>query len=130
MGQHQSPAYRVPPQLTRTRHLSFAGHVAVEFALGAALAAGAVALGFDQGTLIAALVLGLLLASSAVGIDVFGSRAGAHKSWDRVLVSLLLAATVASAIAAAGVATAVFGAATAIQATLLAFTHYVPERRG
>ena len=130
MGQYGSRAYRVPARLTKTQHLSFAGHIAVEFVLGAALAASAVALGFDEGTLIAALALGLLLASSAVGINVFGSRVGMHKSWDRVLVSLLLAATIASAIAAPGVATLVFGAAAAIEATLLVFTHYVPERRG
>lgn len=127
MNRHESPAYQAP--VTRTRHLSFAGHVAAEFALGIALAASAVVLDFNPGTLIAAIVLGLVLTSSAISIDVVGSRIGLHKSWDQALVALLLAATVACAIAAAGVATLVFGIATAVEAGLLVSTRYVAERR-
>ena len=128
MDHEESHAYRVPSR-PATRHLSFAGHVAAEFALGVALAASAVVLGFNPGTMIAALVLGLVLASSAVSINVFGSHITQHKSWDHVLVALLLASTAASAIAAAGVATLVFAVAAAVEAGLLASTRYVSECR-
>ena len=129
MDPEEAHAYQAPSGPTKTRHLSFAAHVGVEFALGVALAVSAVVLGFNPGTLIAALVLGLVLASSAVGTDVLGPHIAQHKSWDRVLVALLLAATAAAAIAAAGAATLVFAMATAIEAGLLASTRYVSERR-
>jgi hypothetical protein len=127
MDRRESRAYRAPTD--RTWHVSFAGHVAAEFALGVGLAVSAVVLDFDPATLIAAIVLGVVLTSSAIGIDVVGSRVNLHKSWDRVLVALLLAVTVACAITAAGVATLVFGIATAIEAGLLWSTRYVAERR-
>ena len=125
---HEPHAYQVSSP-SRAWHLSFAGHVAAEFAVGVALGVSAVVLGFNPGTLIAAIVLGIVITSSAVVIDVSGSRIQQHKSWDWVLVALLSAATVAAAIAAAWAATLVFGAAAAVEAGLLASTRYVPERR-
>jgi hypothetical protein len=125
---HEPHAYQVSSP-SRAWHFSFAGHVAAEFAVGVALGVSAVVLGFNLGTLIAAIVLGIVITSSAVVIDVSGSRIRQHKSWDWVLVALLSAATVAAAIAAAWAATLVFGAAAAVEAGLLASTRYVPERR-
>lgn len=126
---HEEPhAYQAPTRPAKARHLSFAAHVAGEFALGVALGASAVVLDFNPGTLVVALVIGLVLASSAVSIDVSGSHITQHKSWDHVLVALLLAATAASAIAGAGVATLVFAMATALEAGLLASTRYVSQR--
>ena len=108
--------------------MSFAGHVAVEYMVGAGLAAAAVVLGFSQATLLAALALGLLLASSAAGTTISSGRIYLHKSWDRVLIYVLFAVTLASGIADTGIATLVFAAATVIEAILLAVTRYVPER--
>ena len=124
----QPPPGHLIPRVARSHRLSFAGHVAVEYMVGAGLAAAAVVLGFSQATLLAALALGVLLASSAAGTTISSGRIYLHKSWDRVLVYLLSAVTLASAIAAAGVDTLVFAAATLIEAILLAITHYVPER--
>jgi hypothetical protein len=128
MSAHTSPSYRPSRSGARAHRLSFAGHVAVEYMLGAGLAAAAVVLGFSQNTLLAAFVLAILLASSAAGTTISSGRIYLHKSWDRVLVFLLLAVTLASAIADTGIATLVFAAATMIEAILLAITHYVPER--
>ena len=114
--------------MARAHRLSFAGHVAVEYMLGAALAAAAVVLGFSQNTLLAAFVLAILLVSSAAGTPISSRRIYLHKSWDRALIFLLLAVTLASGIAGTGIATLVFAAATMIEAILLAITHYVPER--
>ena len=127
MNWHTSPGDLVP-RLARAHRLSFAGHVAVEYMVGAGLAAAAVVLGFSQATLLAALALGLLLASSAAGTTISSGRVYLHKSWDRVLVYLLFAVTLASAIADTGIATLVFAAATVTEAILLVITHYVPER--
>ena len=127
MNWQTSPGHLVP-RLARAHRLSFAGHVAVEYMVGAGLAAAAVVLGFSQATLLAALALGLLLASSAAGTTISSGRVYLHKSWDRVLVYLLFAVTLASAIADTGIATLVFAAATVTEAILLVITHYVPER--
>jgi hypothetical protein len=124
----QTSAEHLVPRLARAHRLSFAGHVAVEYLLGAGLAAAAVVLGFSQATLLAALALAVLLASSAAGTPISSGRIYLHKSWDRVLVYLLVAVTLASLIADTGIATLVFAAATVIEAILLAVTHYVPER--
>ena len=128
MNAQTSPGYRAPRSTARGHRLSFAGHIAVEYMLGAALAAAAVVFGFSQNTLLAAFALAILLASSAAGTTISSGRIYLHKSWDRVLVFLLLAVTLASGIADAGIATLVFAAATVIEAILLAITHYVPER--
>ena len=127
MNWQTSPGHLVP-RLARAHRLSFAGHVAVEYLVGAGLAAAAVVLGFSQATLIAALALGLLLASSAAGTTISSGRIYLHKSWDRVLIYLLFAVTIASWIADTGIATLVFAAATVIEAILLVITHYVPEK--
>ncbi len=127
MNWQTSPGHLVP-RLARAHRLSFAGHVAVEYLVGAGLAAAAVVLGFSQATLLAALALGLLLVSSAAGTTISSGRIYLHKSWDRVLVYLLFAVTVAAGIAGTGIATLVFAAATVIEAILVMVTHYVPER--
>jgi hypothetical protein len=124
----QTSAEHLVPRLTRAHRLSFAGHVAVEYLVGAGLAAAAVVLGFSQATLLAALALGVLLASSAVGTTISSGRIYLHKSWDRVLVYLLFAVTLAAWIADTGIATLVFATATAIEAILLMITHYMPEK--
>ena len=127
MNWQTSPGHLVP-RLARAHRLSFAGHVAVEYMLGAGLATAAVVLGFSQATLLVAFALAILLVSSAAGTPISSRRIYLHKSWDRVLVYLLFAVTLASAIADTGIATLVFAAATVIEAILLVVTHYVPER--
>ncbi len=127
MNWQASPGHLVA-RLGRAHRLSFAGHVAVEYMVGAALAAAAVVLGFSQNTLLAAFALAILLVSSAAGTPISSGRIYLHKSWDRVLVYLLSAVTLASGIAGTGIATLVFAAATMIEAILLMVTHYVPER--
>ena len=127
MNWQTSPGHLVP-RLGRAHRLSFAGHVAIEYMVGAALAAAAVVLGFSQNTLLAACALG----------DPAREQCSWHPDFQRpdlppqvVGSSLglsLFAVTLASAIAGTGIATLVFAAATVIEAILLAITHYVPER--
>lgn len=124
----QTSVGQLVPHLARAHRLSFAGHVAVEYMVGAGLAAAAVVLGFSQATLLVALALAVVIASSAVGTTISSNRIYLHKSWDRVLVYLLFAVTLAAWIADTGIATLVFATATAIEAILLMITHYMPEK--
>ncbi len=93
-----------------------------------ALAASALVLDFSEGALIASLVLGVIIATSALSTSVFDHAISAHKSWDRVLVAVLGAMTVASAIVDAGVETAVFAVAAGVEGMLLGITRYIAER--
>ena len=116
------------PDPARRRHFTFGIHVICEFLVGVGLAALAIALDFSEGALIAALALGVTIATTAISTTITGHSILAHKSWDRVLVGLLIVAAVASAIADPGLETAVFAGAAALEATLLEITRYVAER--
>jgi hypothetical protein len=110
-------------------HLAFAGHVAIEFLLGVALALSPLVFDFPEGPTIAAVTLGVIIATIAISTNIRGQAISAHHGWDRGIVIVLIATAVVSAIIDPGVETAVFAAAAVCEAILLAVTRYRPEPR-
>lgn len=110
------------------RHVTLGSHIAVEFLVGVALALTPLIFDLSEGATIAALVLGVAIATVAISTRLVDHNVSAHRAWDRGVVVILLAATVGSAIADLGAATVVFAVAALIEAGLAHLTRYVAER--
>jgi hypothetical protein len=108
-------------------HLTFSGHIAVEFLVGVALGAAPFIFGFDSGATIVSVALGVATATIAISTRAGGRAISAHQAWDRALVSILFVTSVVSALMDIGADTAVFAAATVIEAGLAMITRYVAE---
>jgi hypothetical protein len=114
--------------MTGARHFTFSAHVAAEFLVGVAVAVAPLVFDFDDGATIAAVAFGVAIATGALSTGIGGHAIPFHRSWDRVLVLLLLVAALVSAIVDIGIETAVFAAAALIEGVMLAITRYVPDR--